>query len=114
MHWQHLETTEQAARIREESFRVPVWIFKHSNRCSLSSMALGRMEKISPVLTTHAAWYLLDVVQARPVSQWVADTFQVHHESPQLLLIRDGECIYEASHLEISPAEAEEQVSPRI
>lgn len=52
--------------------------------------------------------YYLDVIESREVAKEVADRFQVFHQSPQLLVIRDGECTYEASQLEITFEELEE------
>ena len=49
--------------------------------------------------------YFLDLIIFRSVSALIAETFQVHHESPQLLLIKDGECILDQSHGDISIAE---------
>lgn len=70
-------------------------IFKHSTRCSTSRMALKLFEKrwneIMPA-------YLVNVVENRSMSDEVASFFEVRHESPQVLLIRDGECVYHASH----------------
>ncbi|MBM3920090.1 MAG: bacillithiol system redox-active protein YtxJ [Sphingomonadales bacterium] len=84
-----------------ESHVVPVLIFKHSTRCSISSMALNRMASSNPALQYH----IVDVIANRPVSNKIAEVFSVHHESPQLLIIHKGECLYEASHLEIQPRE---------
>jgi bacillithiol system protein YtxJ len=107
--WIHLTNIDQLATLREESFRCPVLIFKHSTRCGTSSMAWSRMERLSDSFHAVAKTYFLDVLSYRTLSNAVADDFHVYHESPQLLLIKDGECIYEASHLEISPKETEEQ-----
>jgi bacillithiol system protein YtxJ len=57
--------------------------------------------------------YFLDLISYRDISNTVADIFRVHHESPQLLLIKDGECIYETSHGEISMEDAVEQIGNR-
>lgn len=83
------------------SHTLPVLIFKHSTRCSISSMALNRMEKANPALSFH----LVDVIADRSISNRIAEVFSIYHESPQLLLIHQGECVYEASHLEIQPSE---------
>jgi bacillithiol system protein YtxJ len=80
---------------------APLLIFKHSTRCSISSMALNRMSSANPAL----AYHIIDVIANRAVSNKVAEVFSVHHESPQLLIIHKGECVFEASHLEIQPKE---------
>ncbi|RRA97619.1 bacillithiol system redox-active protein YtxJ [Larkinella rosea] len=109
MNWNKLQDNAQIAQIKEESAEQPVLIFKHSTRCSISSTALSRLERnwsdsagIKP--------YFLDLISYRPVSGEVADTFGVDHQSPQVLLIQNGECIYDASHFEISFDELKQQV----
>jgi bacillithiol system protein YtxJ len=89
------------------SHNAPVLIFKHSTRCSISSMALNRMEKANPALYFH----LIDVIADRNISNRIAEVFNIHHESPQLLIIHRGECVYDASHLEIQPGEIASQLS---
>lgn len=88
------------------SFTNPVVIFKHSTRCSISSMALNRLKNGRIDLDFR----LIDVLNSKPVSMAVAERFHVHHESPQLLVISSGECVYDASHLEITLEELNEQV----
>jgi bacillithiol system protein YtxJ len=101
MTWNKLTDSDQLARIKEESAEQPVLIFKHSTTCSISAMALSRMERnwtdeagIKP--------YFLDLLSYRPLSNQIADEFGVAHESPQVLLIQHGECVYHASHMGIS------------
>ncbi|MGZ5255530.1 MAG: monothiol bacilliredoxin BrxC family protein, partial [Flavitalea sp.] len=55
--------------------------------------------------------YFLDLLRFREISNAIADVFDVYHQSPQLLLIKNGECIYETSHGEISAEETAEQIS---
>ncbi|ADY53191.1 hypothetical protein Pedsa_2649 [Pseudopedobacter saltans DSM 12145] len=81
-------------------------IFKHSTRCSISLMAKKRVEMDEDILTDDVDCYFLDLLNYRNISNLIADTFQVHHESPQLLAIKDGECVLDQSHGEISVEEA--------
>ena len=96
MTWIELKDESQLAEIREQSRQQPVVIFKHSTRCSISSMAKTRLERETPA--ENVSFYYLDLLRYRPVSNKVAEDFHVYHESPQVLLIRNGECIYEESH----------------
>ena len=91
----------------QQSFTEDVVIFKHSTRCSISSMALDRLNRGS----LKQKLYFLDLLQYRSLSNLIAEKFAVHHESPQLLLVRKGECIFEASHLDISVAAVEQAVA---
>ncbi len=81
---------------------VPCIIFKHSPRCDLSHLALLRLAENWDFKPEELEVYTLDVIAQKDLSQLVADTFDVYHESPQLILIRNGECTYEAAHLEIT------------
>ncbi|MFN8305856.1 MAG: bacillithiol system redox-active protein YtxJ [Ferruginibacter sp.] len=109
MHWIELNNLEQLNQIRELSRQRPQVIFKHSTRCSVSSMALNRLQRAE--VAASADFYLLDLLRFRSVSDQVADDFSVHHESPQVLLIKNGECIYDESHTGIGMTDILEQIS---
>ena len=78
----------------------PQVIFKHSTRCSISSVAFQRLQKAQQ--PEGIDFYYLDLLAHRPLSNRVAEVFKVHHESPQVLVIKDGKCIFDESHLGIS------------
>ncbi|MFN0290791.1 bacillithiol system redox-active protein YtxJ [Pedobacter helvus] len=86
-------------------------IFKHSTRCSISLMAKRSFERDWEVVPAEVNCYFLDLINHRDISAYIAETFQVHHESPQLLLIKDGECILDASHSDISADEVAEVIA---
>ena len=73
-------------------------IFKHSTRCNISSMALNRMDKTDFFEKFEVPFYYLDLIQFRNVSNYVAQQLQVEHESPQLLIIKNGKCIASETH----------------
>lgn len=100
--WLSLTQTEQIAEIAALSHQKPCIIYKHSTRCSVSSIAKRRLESDWTFVEAEIAIFYLDVIQNRSLSKEIAEYFSVYHESPQLLLIQEGECTYEASHLEIS------------
>lgn len=76
-----------------------VAIFKHSTRCSISSMAKNRLEKASSAIPT----YLLDLIRFRDISNEIARRYNVMHESPQLLVIQNAEVIDHSSHNMVNP-----------
>lgn len=86
-------------------------IFKHSTRCSISLMAKRTFERDWDTIPTNVSFYFLDLINHRDISAQIAEIFQVHHESPQLLLIKNGDCILDASHSEISADEVAEVVT---
>ena len=107
MDWIRLTSEEQLEQIRNHSATKPQVIFKHSIRCSISSMALSRLERTYTEM--NADFYLLDLINYRGISNKIAEEFNVHHESPQILVIINGECIYDESHSAINIDEIEEQ-----
>jgi bacillithiol system protein YtxJ len=100
MHWIHLTDEEQLKQIISKSQIRPQVIFKHSTRCSISSVALQRLQKVSQ--PSDIDFYFLDLLSYRGLSNKIAQEFNVPHESPQALVIRDGQCVYEESHMGIS------------
>jgi bacillithiol system protein YtxJ len=107
MNWLTLNLMEQIEHIKNESFLKPQLIFKHSTTCSISNMAYSRFERAEAPETID--FYYLDLLNHRNISAAVAEAFQVHHESPQVLLIKNGECIYDESHYGIMMDEVIEQ-----
>lgn len=99
MEWIHLTDEEQLNNIIEKSREKAQVIFKHSNRCSISSVALHRLQKANQ--PGGIDFYFLDLIKFRPISNQIAEIFKVRHESPQVLLIKDGKCVFNESHLGI-------------
>ena len=109
MNWITLESIDQLEAIKQASgYSI---LFKHSTRCSISLMAKRKFEFEWDALPEETSVYFLDLIKNRDISNAIAKDFEVHHESPQLLLIKDGECIYETSHSEISAEETAEQMA---
>ncbi|MHA7129635.1 bacillithiol system redox-active protein YtxJ [Algoriphagus namhaensis] len=111
MNWNKLEQASQIEEIKELSKEKPVLIFKHSTRCSISSMSLDRLlrkwreedvQKVEP--------YYLDLIAHRSLSDQVAREFGVPHQSPQVLLIKNGVVIFDDSHFGISYAGIMQQI----
>jgi len=109
MNWHTLTSEEQLEQIKVASQTKPQLIFKHSTRCGISSMSLNRLNREPDF--EKADFHLLDLIAYRNISQKIAADFQVQHESPQVLLIKNGECIYEESHNGINMDDIAEQVS---
>lgn len=102
--WTNLTDLGQLNEIISISNDKPVAIFKHSTRCSVSRMALKQFEneftssnKVTP--------YFLDLIAYRDVSNEIASRFGVIHQSPQLILIKEGKAIYTVSHSDIDAQE---------
>jgi bacillithiol system protein YtxJ len=108
MNWIDLNDEQQLHGLKELSKQKAQLIFKHSTRCSISSMTKSRLER-SPQ-PDSIDFYCLDLIKHRQLSQKIAEDFCVYHESPQVLLIKDGKCVYEESHSGIQMDEIIEQL----
>lgn len=108
MNWIQLNTPQQLQDIKSATEHSV--IFKHSTRCSISMMAKKRFELDWDAIPADTPLYFLDLISYRDISNAIAEEYQIHHESPQLLLIKGGECVYETSHGEISAEEMAEQI----
>lgn len=95
--WNNLEEID-LNEIDQISFEKPVVVFKHSTRCIISKMALKEFEKMHSIPTDKMDLYYLDLLNHRTISNEVANRYAVTHQSPQLLVIRGGKCIYHNSH----------------
>jgi bacillithiol system protein YtxJ len=109
INWNELTDLGQLNEIIAGSNEKPVAIFKHSTRCSVSRMALKQFEnefnssdKVTP--------YFLDLIAHRDISNEIATRFGVTHQSPQLILIKEGKAIYNVSHSDIDAEELGKKV----
>ncbi|WP_116125025.1 bacillithiol system redox-active protein YtxJ [Lewinella sp. IMCC34183] len=101
MDWNHITSVHDIEAIIERSRTVPCLILKHSTTCPISSLAKNRLEKQWDIDGQAIETYYLDLLRYREVSNFIAAEFGVRHQSPQVLLIRDAACVYDASHLDI-------------
>ena len=102
MTWHPLTSSEQLDTLLAESADRPVAVFKHSTKCSISAAAKTRLERQwDDAIGDSVTLYYLDLLRYRTVSTEVATRLHVIHESPQLLLIQNGRCTYNASHFAI-------------
>ena len=97
--WHALTRNEQLEEIEKESEKQPVVIFKHSTRCGISRMVLNNLEKGYDLpKDKEVKLYFLDLLANREVSNEVAGRFNVRHESPQMIILKNREVVHHASH----------------
>lgn len=103
MNWTSLDDVALLDEVDRLSAEKPVLIFKHSTRCSISSAALGRLERewTKADDERHTAFFV-DLLRFRPISNAIAERYGVEHESPQALVISNGKCIYSVAHFGIT------------
>ena len=96
MAWITLDNLAQLEKINIDSFSRPQIIFKHSIRCSISGMIKNRLAKAEA--PSDIDFYYLDLINYRLISDKIAEYYNIRHESPQILVIKNGECVYSESH----------------
>lgn len=103
--WRMLTSVEQLAELIQSTDKHIVF-FKHSTRCSISSMAKSAFERKFPKeLYNQIEFYYLDLLNFRPVSTAIAEELNVVHQSPQAIVVYNSKVIYHASHNEIDAIE---------
>jgi bacillithiol system protein YtxJ len=96
--WNKLESAADWENIIRESHEKNVLVFKHSTRCIISKMVLKNFEDEWAALPDNADVLFLDLLQFRELSNALAEQLHVKHESPQVIVVRNGKAIYHASH----------------
>ncbi|TRX21624.1 bacillithiol system redox-active protein YtxJ [Flavobacterium franklandianum] len=104
INWIPLTFMGQLDEIVTFSSQKPVVIFKHSTRCIVSRTALKQFENEFN-LEEEVDAYFLDLLEHRAISNEIAARFNVYHQSPQLLLIKEGKSVYDVSHSDIDAGE---------
>lgn len=107
MEYKILNDPNQLIQIDQESGSKLQVLFKHSTRCSVSLYANKNLQReMSEIKSDVADIYYLDLLNYRNISNEIAVRYNVVHESPQLLVIKNGKCIYFAAHDSVSLADA--------
>lgn len=110
-HWNALTEEEQLDEIEEESKEKTVVLFKHSTRCGISRMVLRNFEKgFQKEQAEDHKMYFLDLLANRGLSNEIAKRFNVAHESPQVIILKNGKVVHHASHHSIEPGKVESYI----
>ncbi|MFC7773010.1 bacillithiol system redox-active protein YtxJ [Flavobacterium sp. GCM10027622] len=99
--WNPLTDIKQLDAIVEESNSQPIVIFKHSTRCNISRMVLKQFENEFDVVSGLVKPYYLDLLEFRPISNEIAAKFNVVHQSPQIIVLKNELVVHDASHSDI-------------
>ena len=108
--WNILNNNDQLDQIDESSKQKPILLFKHSTSCPISAMALNRFEREYQQDASFDLYYL-DLIAFRDISNEIANRYEVRHESPQVLLIKNGSATFNTSHTAISFEEVKEEAA---
>ncbi len=107
VYWNELENLEQLKDLEVDSHEKPIAIFKHSTRCSISRMAWNQFQKEFTIPDAKMSLYYLDLLAYREISNTIAERFGIIHQSPQIIVIKEGKAIYDTSHESIDAKKLE-------
>lgn len=96
MQYTEITSNDTLNNLIELSNNSPIVVFKHSNRCSVSRWVWNDFQRAN--FPAEVKIFLLNVIEQRHLSNQLAEHFEIRHESPQVLLIQNGKCIYHDSH----------------
>lgn len=112
--YQEIESIEQWESLLEQSGERAVLLLKHSTACPISGAAFKEFKVYTRKPKRPIVCALVKVIESRPVSNDIEAKLGIKHESPQALLIRDGQTLWHASHWDITFERIEQQVNERI
>ena len=108
--WIELKSEQQLDELIASSATTPVLLFKHSTRCSISSMALNRFESNWTADQQACTCVYLDLIALRPISNAIASKLKVEHQSPQAILIKDKKVVHVSTHGDINAKRIQENL----
>jgi monothiol bacilliredoxin len=98
-----LNTAEDFATCLERSDREPIFLYKHSTACPISTAAHQRLTAyLSAAPPSTPPFHMVEVIESRPISNRIAEALSVRHQSPQLILVRGRRALWETSHGQIT------------
>lgn len=98
LNWEPISNVQDLRTALEQTNELPALFYKHSTRCSISSMALNRLENEWETSSDKCNLYFIDLIAHRDVSNLIAELTGVIHQSPQVILVNNNEVLYDASH----------------
>ncbi|WP_276392649.1 bacillithiol system redox-active protein YtxJ [Eudoraea chungangensis] len=108
--WIDLEDMDQLEAITEDSHEKMQVVFKHSTSCGISNMVLRRFKSSFALEENEARLYYLDLHRHRDISNEISRKFGIAHESPQLLIVRNGKVVEHDSHSGINTIELKQYI----
>ena len=100
--WKRLEEMGQLNQIDKDSENKPIVLLKHSTSCGISAMIKYQLEKDWDFKPAEIDFYYLDLLAFRSISNQIAERYNVIHQSPQIIVIKNGRAVYNTSHHMIS------------
>lgn len=111
INWVSLTDLSQLEEIKKESKTFPVFIFKHSTRCGISRMVIKQFEGLFEENHQNIKVYYLDLLNYREISNEIAAQFEVQHQSPQLIILKNESVVANSSHYDITQVNLDKYIS---
>lgn len=102
--WQLLTSNSDVDEVLLRSGDKLQVVFKHSTQCGISASALRSLREVEEEEVANAELLMVNVISDRPVSRYIAEKTGVRHQSPQILLIKEGEVVWSDSHYAVTKA----------
>lgn len=96
--WKVLDDETPLEKLDELSAEKPVIILKHSTTCGISAMAKHGLEDEWDLEEDAVHFFYLDLLRLRHISNAIASHYKVPHQSPQIIVVKKGKAVYNASH----------------
>jgi len=101
--WREITSIEEWDKVMSDSASRQVIVLKHSTRCPVSASALEEYEAyLADKPNPDTDYYLVKVIESRPVSNKIAEDLGVVHQSPQMILVKDGKAVWNTSHWSVT------------
>jgi bacillithiol system protein YtxJ len=110
LQWNYLVSMEDLNAAEQVSHEKTVLLFKHSTRCSISRFVVKQFENTFDISEGTMEIYFLDLIEYRLISNEIASRFGVVHQSPQMIVLKNGKAVYDASHESIDAKSLEQFV----
>lgn len=101
--WREITTLEEWEQLKADSAERQIVVLKHSTRCPVSASALEEYDDyLADKPNADTDYYLVKVIESRPVSNKIAEDLGVPHASPQMILFKDGRAVWNTSHWSVT------------
>jgi bacillithiol system protein YtxJ len=110
LQWNYLVSIEDLNAAEQVSHEKTVLLFKHSTCCSISRFVVKQFENTFDISEDTMEIYFLDLIEYRSISNEIASCFGVVHQSPQMIVLKNGKAVYDASHESIDAKSLEQFV----
>nr|MBS0037422.1 bacillithiol system redox-active protein YtxJ [Saprospiraceae bacterium] len=106
--WENITDLKILKAAHDRSNDQPVYLFKHSTRCGISSHAKSELQEWHRKNINKAEVYYLDLIAYRSISNQISENYRIPHQSPQIIVLVNGEAVHALSHSSINEVDLEQ------